>query len=436
MPDEIPRVTFLEVANLGSPDHEDVRLREIVRTLRSGLSGDREIVGRWAGRPPGATPPPANDDGWGMEGYAPSPGIGISDPLSAELELAEAQEEAESEVEGWVDLEEIRVHPSSVLRLARARAWLAEARGERRDDAERGLFAAALAVGLARSLQAERHPEGEVENLQAAAWAELANARRLLGDLAGAERGFLAAARRAKELPLLWKMAEEVAALLISQRAFGSAEDLLGALEAGYLSVQDRHAAGRVRLRRGLAALYRQDDRLALEHFLASLRLLDLRRDPAFALAAFHNTIASANRLGHHETARAWLARCAPLYEKSGRRTDLIRRRWAEGQIEAGLGNLPRADSCLLGVRKDFEDLDLAYEAAIVTLDLCEVWLRRGKFREVARGVDEAVSAFQALKIRREALAGLLLLQEAARAEQATVAMVQAAGAALRAEGR
>ena len=402
MPGEIPRVTFYTVAHLGARE------------------------------PAGAPPSPANDDEGLGPRFDPFPENGLSHSLSAELDLAEAQEEAEAEVEGWIDLADFRARPSSALRLARARAWLAEARGERRDDAERGLVAAALAVALAGSLRVDRHAEDEVENLQAATWAELANARRLLGDHAGAERGFLAAAGRVRELPLLWKMSEEVAALLIAERDFEAAEALLGALEAVYRSVQDRHAAGRVRMRRGLAAMYGQDDRLALEHFLACLRLLDLPRDPAFALAAFHNTIACTIRLGHLKTARAWLARCAPLYEKSGRRTDLVRRLWAEAQIDAGLGHLERADAGLLGVRKEFEELDLPYEAAIVTLDLCEVWIRRGKFREVVEGVDQAVSTFQALKIRREALAGLLLLKEAARAERATVAMVQAAGATLR----
>src|SRR6185295_13615104 len=127
---------------------------------------------------------------------------------------------------------------------------------------------------------------------------------------------------------------------------------------------------GRVRLRRGLAAMYQQDDRIALDHFLACFRLLGLKRDPVLTLAAFHNTIACTTRLGHFETARAWLIRCGPLYEESGDKLDLIRRRWAEAQIEAGLGNLARADSYLRGVRANFEALDLPYEASIVTLDL------------------------------------------------------------------
>lgn len=439
MSDDTPHLNPVEVANLWSLDLAGARLREVVEHISHSCPDCCELASRLPWPLPIAKRPAVNDDERAAnldKMYDFRLRSAMKKSLAVGIEFAEAREEAESEVEGLINLAEIRSTPSQILLFARAKAWLAEAQSERRDDAERCLFSAVLAVSFAGSLKIDEHPEGEVANLQASAWAEVANARRLTGDHEGAEHSFLSAARRVKEITLLWKMSEDVAALLISQRDFISAEALLGDLETAYVSVRDYHSAGRVRLRRGLAAMYQQDDRLALDHYLESLHLLDLQRDPALTLAAFHNTIDCTTRLGLFETAREWLVRCEPLYQEAGDDTDLIRRRWVEAQIEAGLGNLPRADSYLRSVREDFEALDLPYEASIVTLDLCAIWIRRGKFREVACGVDEAVSTFQALKIRREALAGLLLLQEAARAEQATVAMVQAAGAALRAEGR
>jgi tetratricopeptide (TPR) repeat protein len=323
-----------------------------------------------------------------------------------------------------------------MLLFARAKAWMAEARGERREDPERCLFAAVLAASFAGSLKPEEHPEDEVANLRTETWTEVANARRLIGDFESAEGAFHRAAAAAKWMAPLLESAEAAAHFLIASRRLAEAEDLLVFLQGIRERRGERHEAGRICLERGIVARHRQDESAALHLFLRSLQLLELANHPALALAAFHNTIDSTARLGHFETALAWLDRCASMYEESGDEIDLLRRRWVEARIQDGLGNLPCADAYLRAVREEFEDHNLFYQASLVTLDLCAVWIRRGKFREVACGVDEAVSTFQALKIRREALAGLLLLQEAARAEQATVAMVQAAGAALRAEGR
>jgi tetratricopeptide (TPR) repeat protein len=356
--------------------------------------------------------------------------------LAMGAEFFEAGEQAESEVEGWIELADLPAPPTQILQFARSKAWLTEARGERREDPERCLFAAVLAVSFADSLNPGRHPDGEVAKIQAESWTEMANARRLTGNLEGAEAALHRALAGVQDFETVKQIGEVTAFLFIATRRFDEAEEILADLQKAYAGIGDTHSAGRVCLRRGTAAMYQQNDRLALDHYLECLRLLDLQRDPALTLAAFHNTIDCTTRLGHFETAREWLDRCEPMYKESGDEIDRLRRRWVEAQIEAGLGNLPRADAYLRGVRTAFEDHDLFYQASLVTLDLCAIWIRRGKFREVACGVDDAVSTFQALKIRREALAGLLLLQEAARGEQATVAMVQAAGAALRAEGR
>ena len=339
--------------------------------------------------------------------------------------------EAKCEMENPIPADEYRC-PSRLLFSDHARAWLRKAREERRGNPERCLFAAALSVSFADALTKVEEPSEEAVNLQAEAWAELANARRLTGDHEAAERGFLAAIRRVSRPALLRHISEDVAALLVAKREFALAEELLSEVEAAYRLLGDDHSAGRVRLRRGLAAAYGQDDSVALEHLLASLRLLNLENDPALTLAAFHNTIDCAARLGHFEMARVWLDRCKPLYQEWGNRTDLLRREWLEAKINARLGNLPRAEAYLRGARAEFENLGLFYEACLITIDLCAVWIRRCKFDEVTFGVGEAIWIFRALKVRREALASLLLLQEAARAEQATMAMVQAAESALR----
>lgn len=439
MPDETPHLTPAEVANLWALDLDDVRVCEVVRHLAHSCPDCCALAGQLPWPQPIAILPAANDDERSvnlerMHDFRLR--STMKKCLAVGTEFFEAGEQAESEVEGSIELAELPSPPTQMLTFARSKAWLAEARGERREDPERCSFSAVLAVCFAGSLIPARHPEGEVARLQAESWAEMANARRLKGNFEGAEAALHRALLAVQDFETVQQIGEVTARLLIATRRFDEAEEILAGLQQAYLRLGDTHSAGRVCLRRGTAALYQQNDRLALDHYLECLRLLDLQRDPALTLAAFHNTIDCTTRLGYFETARDWLVRCETLYEESGDEIDLLRRRWVEAQIQAGLGNLPCADAYLRAVRVEFEDKSLFYQASLVTLDLCAIWIRRGKFREVACGVDEAVSTFQALKIRREALAGLLLLQEASRAEQATVAMVQAAGAALRAEGR
>src|SRR6185295_6674258 len=200
---------------------------------------------------------------------------------------------------------------------------------------------------------------GEVGNLQAEAWAELANARRLDGDLQKAEAALFRAVLSVSDVRIATEVGEVVAYCLLATRQFEDADALLSYLQQIYLQSGERHAAGRVCTRRGSLAQFRQDLHRALQFHLESLDLLDLPAEPTLALAAFHNVIACSARLGFFETAREWLDRCLPLYAEWGGETDLLRRRWVEGNVEAGLGNLPRADALLRQVREAFEDLDL-----------------------------------------------------------------------------
>ncbi|MEP7012584.1 MAG: hypothetical protein ABJC13_19860 [Acidobacteriota bacterium] len=435
---DTPHLIPAEITDLWAQQLEGGRLLEVVKHLAQRCPDCCELAGKLPWPSAIVDLPVANDDeravalgniqDFRLRGA-------IKKSLAIGVELAEAREQAEDEVEGLVHLDELPP-PTQMLLFARAKAWLGEARGERREDPEYCLFAAVLSVSFAGSLKPEMHPEGVVDNLRSETWTELANARRLTGDFASAEGAFHGAVAAATELMPLLDSAEGAAQFLMASRRLAEAEDLLAYLQGFREQHGEHHIAGRICLERGLIAEHRQDNFAALGFFLRSLELLDLARDPDLALAAFHNTLFCTTRLGHFETARAWLDRCEPLYKEWGDETDLLRRQWVEAQIEAGLGNLPCADAYLRAVRTGFEDRSLFFQASLVTLDLCAIWIRRGKFREVACGVDDAVSTFKALKIRREALAGLLLLQEAARGEQATVAMVQAAGAALRAEGR
>jgi hypothetical protein len=80
----------------------------------------------------------------------------------------------------------------------------------------------------------------------------------------------------------------------------------------------------------------------------------------------------------------------------------LVTLRWVEGQILAGLGKTDRAETALLEARARFREYRKEYKAAMVGLDLAEVWLRRGKKGEVRELAADMLATFQRLGIQRE----------------------------------
>jgi len=86
----------------------------------------------------------------------------------------------------------------------------------------------------------------------------------------------------------------------------------------------------------------------------------------------------------------------------AGEPLNLIKLRWLEGQIFAGLKKKDRAETALAEARAGFLAHQQEYNAALVGLDLAEVWLRRGKKAEVRELAAEMLDTFHRLEIRRE----------------------------------
>lgn len=105
---------------------------------------------------------------------------------------------------------------------------------------------------------------------------------------------------------------------------------------------------------------------------------------------------------------------------------NLAKLRWVEAKVQAGFGRLDRAEHALTEARAMFLHHSLAYRAAIVGLDLAEVWLRQGgKLDEVSRLAAETLEVFQRLRVGREAVWAARCLAEACREGLVTAALVQ-----------
>jgi tetratricopeptide (TPR) repeat protein len=314
-------------------------------------------------------------------------------------------------------------------------ALLAASRELRHQDPEAMVFLAALAVGLAERLDSRASSLATVSDLRARTWAELGNARRVANDMVGAEAALehsLACAEEGSGDPLLLaRLLDLTASLYTDQRRFEQALALLDHVFEIYWAHGERHLAGRALISKGVSVGFGNRPEEALHLISTGLDLLDLRRDPALVLAAVHNLIDFTVKLDRFEEGDRLLRASRRLYYEYADDLNFLKLRWVEGKIHAGLGNPSRAEAAFQEVRDGFRAHEMPYHLAVASLDLAEVWLGQGRTAEMREVVEEMVRTFQAFGIHREAIAAVLMLQEAVVAEQATAALLRTVAAQL-----
>ena len=160
--------------------------------------------------------------------------------------------------------------------------------------------------------------------------------------------------------------------------------------------------------------------------------LIDARREPRLALVVRFNLLADLCDLGRAAEARPRLGAVREVAERLGEPLDLTRCTWLHGKIEAGLENLEEAVASFTQVQRDFREAELAYDYALVSLDLSLVLLELGHGAKVAAIAEEMHWIFKRQGVHREALAALRIFCDAARREVATADFARKVGNYLR----
>ena len=300
-----------------------------------------------------------------------------------------------------------------------------------RDRPERAeeLAAAAVAVfGSCRGSGDRKLAPAPRDGL-ARAWGTVANARRVQGRLTEAAealktaeghlRGgtgdaeevgwwlrFSASTARAKrEFP------EALSACRQARRAFESAGCLL---DSAWMEIQEGVIEGESgRLAESVAVL---------ERFLMR-RSEDEVGQEIYSLAV-HNLAVSLAQLGQGLKARGVFRRIVRSFTWATVPITGLRVRWTEGLILEAEGRLVEAEGVFAQVHEGFAARDLTYDAALVSLDLVRVLLRRGALTEVCEIADGLETIFQSVGVHREATAAGLYLVEALRRQRASVTLV------------
>lgn len=293
------------------------------------------------------------------------------------------------------------------------------------DSADRAVELAALALHIAELAPGQ---ESWRLRLQGYAWAHVGNARRVRGDLPGAEEAFAHFER-------LWTAGVAGDAGLLDETQVLS-------LEASLRTTQHRLPEAAALLDSALASdqgarrlnLLLQRARLLewsgnYEGALAALQqassLVSQQEEPRLLLLLRFNPAVNLCHLGRYAEAKALLPEVRMLTAQLGNGLDSVRLRWLEGRTAAGLGETEKALSALSWVRTEFAAQAITYDAALVTLELAVLQLEGGHTWEVKMLARQMAPIFQTQGVHREALAALKLFCEAAEKEAATVELAR-----------
>jgi transcriptional regulator with XRE-family HTH domain len=209
--------------------------------------------------------------------------------------------------------------------------------------------------------------------------------------------------------------------LLRAERHF--AEALLKIDEA--LDLDQGERRGQILLSKSLIFKFLGDPAASTEVLLEAEPLIDARREPRLAFGVRFNLLADLSDLGRAVEARPRLGAVREVAERLGEPLDLTRCTWLHGKIEAGLGNLAEAVAAFTQVQRDFREAELAYDCALVSLDLSLVLLELGHGAKVAAVAEQMLWIFKSQGVHREALAALHIFCDAARREVATVELAR-----------
>lgn len=312
-------------------------------------------------------------------------------------------------------------------------------------DPERAVEAAELAVLISDLLKEDEPGRCQrLYQLRGLAWAHDGNARRVLGDLRSAAESFAiaeswweaGAAALGDVLGYEPVLLDLKASLLIAQRRFPEAFDLLDRLfalhtDGGRPEHRDAHLASRSLIKKSLILAEIGDPEGSIGLLRDAEGLVDAERDPRLYLCLCHNLLWNLTTIEQYAQAQQMQPQVAAISRDLGNPLDLLRLRWAEARIAAGLGESAAAIGLFQELRQGFVERGMAYDAALATLELTALYAQAGSLPEVKRLSLEMAEIFQAQDVPREALAALLFFQKAAERERATAKLAREIGAFL-----
>jgi hypothetical protein len=308
-------------------------------------------------------------------------------------------------------------------------ALLERSRALRHENPEEMVRLAEWAQIVAGRLEpGEGQDSRHIADLQCRACIELGNAHRVADDLVEAGKVLGQAAELLLEGTrdefLMARLLDIQGSLYGDQREFEVADSTLDLVYAIYRRHGDTHLAGRAAIKRGTYVGYDGKAEEGIRLIQQGLELIDQARDPQLVYLAFHNQIRLLLDRSRPREARVALFNLKARGLDTGGRVMELKLLWLEAQINVGLGEMDRAEQKLREVKRGFEEAGLGYKAALAALELAAVLLRRGRTEDSFHEGLQALDVFEAIGIKREAAASVLILRQTFERREATSAVL------------
>lgn len=264
-----------------------------------------------------------------------------------------------------------------------------------------------------------------------------ANALRILSKLGEAQTAFAAAwdwHKKGASTPQEWATIAALEASL--RRAEGNFDQALALLRASskiFKQAGERRQEAEVRISLGLCLTYREDFTEAASVLGGVLEDFSPEElGPDLLIATQHNLVTGLVMGDLPTKARSLLPKIKQPVMGHDDRFRLIRVDWLEALILQAEGNWFQAMALFRRVQDAFVEADMAYDAALVALDLAALHLDVGQVSEAKELSTAMLPIFRSRQIHREAATAGLLLIEALKREAAEAELVRELSAYMR----
>ncbi|HEX5715546.1 MAG TPA: hypothetical protein VF179_05260 [Thermoanaerobaculia bacterium] len=307
-------------------------------------------------------------------------------------------------------------------------------------DARRATELAILAVRIALALPKESYHPDWVQDLQARAFAYLANALKVANELTAADLAFADAERRFSwHSPLVEaELLTIKSSLRREQRRYTEALEAAAAALKIYRDLSDGRGVLACRLLETKVYEATQDWANGCDVLQQAENEAGLSGDQRLIAALQSNLVLHLAGAGRFEEALERLPQAKELLAEPGRDTDLLRLRWTEALVLDGLGRIEEAETALRALQQEFLDRRMPLDATLVSLDLAVVLFKSEKANTLKTLAAELLPIFEARGLTTEAIVAytLLQLQRAVEGRTFSLQLVAELARRVRAEGR
>lgn len=265
--------------------------------------------------------------------------------------------------------------------------------------------------------------------LLAYCWAFVGNARRVKGNLPFADEAF----QRADELwqagasadpaPLDGTRLLDLKASL--RRHQGRFQEALELLDTALQPHSSPETTARLLLNKAFTLEQQGNPEKAVAVLEGLADLVDRIGEPGLVFAQRFNLAVNLCHLDLHEEAQGLLEEARKIAVSLRQELHLLRVLWLTGRVSDGLGRKDEALAALEQVREELTSRQIAYDTALVSLEIAALWLERDRTAEVKTVARGMAWIFKSQGLHVHALAALNLFRQAAIQETATVELVR-----------